>query len=41
MLSVLAGLIAKIGIGIAQTCEFGCMILFIVDEPECPKSLIK
>ncbi len=41
MLNFLAGLLAKFGAFIASTSEIGCMLLFVVDEPECPKSLIK
>lgn len=41
MLSFLAGVISHIGAFVASTCEIGCIFLTILDEPECPKSLIK
>ncbi len=41
MLGFLAAIAAKVGAFVASTCEIGCVILFFVDEPECPKSLIK
>lgn len=41
MLGFLAGVLAKAGAFIASTCEIGCVILIAIDEPECPKSLIK
>ena len=41
MLNFLAGLLAKFGAFVASTCEIGCAIFVILDEPECPKSLIK
>lgn len=37
---MLADLLAKIGAGAASTGSSGCFILMI-DEPECPESLIK
>lgn len=41
MLSFLAGVISHIGAFVASTCEIGCALLILIDEPECPKSLIK
>lgn len=41
MLGFLAGLLGKIGAFIATTAEIGCVTLVILDEPECPQSLIK
>ncbi len=41
MLGFLAGILSHIGAFVASTCEVGCLIFFTVDEPECPKSLIK
>ena len=41
MLGFIAGLIAKVGAFVASTCEVGCVLLIMLDEPECPKSLIK
>ena len=41
MLAALAGLSGKIGAFIATTTEVGCVILILVDEPECPEALIK
>lgn len=41
MLGFLAGILSHIGAFVASTCEIGCMVLFLVDEPECPSSLIK
>ena len=41
MLGFLAGLLGKIGAFIATTTEVGCVLLVILDEPECPESLIK
>ena len=41
MLGVLAAVAAKVGAFVASTCEVGCVMLFFLDEPECPKSLIK
>lgn len=41
MLGFIAGLAAKLGAFVASTCEVGCLIFLIADEPECPKSLIK
>ena len=41
MLAALAGLLGKIGAFIATTTEMGCVFLMLVDEPECPESLIK
>ncbi len=41
MLGFLAGVAAKVGAFVASTCEIGCIFLVLLDEPECPKSLIK
>ncbi len=41
MLGFLAAVAAKVGAFLAATGEVGCILLFIADEPECPKSLIK
>lgn len=41
MLTTLAGLLGKIGAFIATTTEVGCVLVLLVDEPECPESLIK
>lgn len=41
MLAALAGLLGKIGAFIATTTEVGCVMVLLVDEPECPESLIK
>lgn len=41
MLAALAGLLGKIGAFIATTTEVGCVLVLLVDEPECPESLIK
>lgn len=41
MLGFLAGILAKVGAFVASTCEIGCAIFVLIDEPECPKSLIK
>lgn len=41
MLGFLAGILAKVGAFVASTCEIGCVLLVVLDEPECPKSLIK
>ena len=41
MLGFLAGLLGKLGAFIATTAEVGCVILLVVDEPECPQALIK
>lgn len=41
MLGFLAAVAAKVGAFVASTCEVGCVLLFLLDEPECPKSLIK
>ncbi len=41
MLAFLATVAAKVGAFLAATGEVGCIVLFVVDEPECPKSLIK
>lgn len=41
MLGFLAGLLGKVGAFIATTTEVGCVMLVILDEPECPESLIK
>jgi len=41
VLSFLAGVISHIGAFVASTCEIGCVYFFLVDEPECPRSLIK
>lgn len=41
MLGFLAGLLSHVGAFVASTCEIGCVLLVILDEPECPKSLIK
>lgn len=35
-----ANLLAVLGIGAAKTGSSGCL-LAVLDEPECPKSLIK
>lgn len=41
MLGFLAGLLGKVGAFVASTAEVGCVMLVILDEPECPESLIK
>lgn len=41
MLAALAGILGKIGAFIATTAELGCVMVLLVDEPECPESLIK
>jgi hypothetical protein len=41
MLAFAAGLLAKLGAFVASTCEIGCVLLVVLDEPECPESLIK
>ena len=41
LLGFVAALAAKVGAFVASTCEIGCVMLFVLDEPECPKSLIK
>lgn len=41
MLAALAGLLGKIGAFIATTAEVGCVMVLLIDEPECPESLIK
>ena len=41
MLAALAGILGKIGAFIATTTEIGCVTLILIDEPECPESLIK
>lgn len=35
-----ANLLALLGIGAAKTGSSGCVVM-VLDEPECPKSLIK
>lgn len=37
----MASLLAKIGAFIAATSTVGCVLYFLVDEPEMPKSLIE
>ena len=41
MLGFVAGLLGKLGAFIATTAEVGCVLLVVIDEPECPQSLIK
>ena len=41
MLGFIAAIAAKVGAFVASTCELGCILFVFVDEPECPKSLIK
>lgn len=36
----LANLLAKLGEGLAETSSKGCFFM-MMDEPECPESLIK
>ena len=39
-MNFIANLLEKIGAGFAETSSKECVMLYI-DEPECPKSLIK
>ena len=39
-MNFIASLLEKIGSGFAETSSQECIVLYI-DEPECPKSLIK
>jgi len=36
-----AGILAKMGAFVAESSNIGSVWLFLFDEPECPKSLIK
>lgn len=41
MLNLFADILIKAGEFVAQTGNTGCWILYFLDEPDCPKTLIK
>lgn len=41
MLNFFANILMKVGEFVVQTGNIGCVLFLIMDEPDCPKSLIK